>query len=91
MLDKYDFESDISMCRSNPYFPASMMREFHSNEASSEDKYNLTENLIISPVISHVLLPIKPNQKPITRSLDLHYYGCFSGFPGCQLSNLLLL
>ena len=34
----------------NPYSSVSMMREFHSNEAFSEDKYTLTENVIISPL-----------------------------------------
>ena len=31
------------------------------------------------------------NQKPITRSLELQHWGCFSGCPGCQRSNLKLL
>ena len=31
-----------------------MMREFHLNETSSEDKYNLNENLIISPLMFRV-------------------------------------
>ena len=42
--------------RPNPYFTASMIRELHSNEASREDKYNFTENLIIFPVMFHVFL-----------------------------------
>ena len=42
--------------RPNPYSSGSMMRESHSNEASSEDKYTLTENLIISPLTFRVPL-----------------------------------
>ena len=50
--------------RPSPYSSASIMREFLSNEASSEDKYTLTENLIISPlnVLCFVFrLTINPN------------------------------
>ena len=41
--------------RPNPYSSASMMKEFHHNEASSQDKYTLTENLIISGCSSYPL------------------------------------
>ena len=39
--------------------------------------------------VSHICAGglMKVQQKPIARSLDLHYYGRFAGYPGCQLSN----
>ena len=67
LLDKCDFETDIwNPCVwPNPYSSASMMRKFHSNEASSEDKYTHMENLLISPLCFVFRLTINPNLRNI--------------------------
>ena len=59
-LDKYVLLENMTSrptypcVRPNPCSSASMLREFLSSETSSEDKYALTENLIISPLIFRV-------------------------------------